>query len=321
MYHPTSRVLTVLELLQSQPGINGSELSTRLEVDIRTIRRYILTLQEMGIPVETMMGRYGGYRLRAGFKLPPLMFNNEEVFALMLGLLMARAANIDSIAPTLEGITAKIERVLPQALRQQIQSFQETHVIHPPMTEARVKSSVVEMMSTAVQQCQRVWMRYRPERGDESERIIDPYGIVYYREHWYVPGYCHLREDIRLFRLDRVLESRSETGTFTRPVDFRPLAYVIESIRDIPDTWNVEVVLATTMEEAQGKVPETLAALEQQADGVVLYAAIGDLDWMAHFLVGLNMPFFVRNPIELRTALHKLADDIQHTASRSMKTV
>ncbi len=314
MYHPTSRVLTVLELLQSRPCISGAELASRLEVDVRTIRRYILKLQEVGIPIEATIGRYGGYRLRAGFKLPPLMFSNEEVFALMLGLLMARGANIDSIASTLEGVTAKIERVLPQTLRQQVQSFQETHVVSPRVAETRVKSRVVEMMSVAVQKQQQVWIRYHSERGEESERVIDPYGMVYYQEHWYMPGYCHLRTDIRIFRLDHILEGRSEEGTFTRPVDFRPLHYVIQSIREIPDSWNIEVVLNTTMEEAQRKVPATLAVLEQQMQGVTLYASIGDLDWMAHFLVGLNIPFFVRHPIELRTALIELADEIRRIA-------
>src|SRR5438105_14466441 len=71
MYHPTSRVLTVLELLQSRPSITGPELAARLEMDVRTVRRYIMHLQDVGIPVESNIGRYGGYRPRPGVKLPP----------------------------------------------------------------------------------------------------------------------------------------------------------------------------------------------------------------------------------------------------------
>ncbi len=88
MYHPTTRVLTVLELLQSRQQLSGAELASRLEVDRRTVRRYVTMLQDLGIPVEGERGRHGGYRLRPGFKLPPLMFTEDEALALTLGLLV-----------------------------------------------------------------------------------------------------------------------------------------------------------------------------------------------------------------------------------------
>jgi predicted DNA-binding transcriptional regulator YafY len=311
MYNPTSRVLTVLELLQSRPAISGTELAARLEVDARTVRRYILKLQDIGIPIEATMGRYGGYRLRAGFKLPPLMFTNEEVLALMLGLAMARRANIDSIAPSVEGVSAKIERVLPKELRQQVQAFQATHTINLKVTGSHVQKNVIELISSATSRCQQVWIHYRKESGEESERVIDPYGIVYYNERWYVPAYCHRSKEIRTFRLDRVLACRNENGTFTRPVHFHALQHLITSIRDIPDTWNVEVLLHATLEEVQRKVPETLAALEQQEQGIKLYAMIAELNMMAHFLVGLNVSFKVLQPVELCTALQRLAEELQ----------
>src|SRR5437868_5727854 len=86
MYHPTTRVLTVLELLQSRSRLSGAELAERLEVDRRTVRRYVSTLQELGVPVESEAGRYGGYRLRPGYKLPPMMFTEDEALALVFGL-------------------------------------------------------------------------------------------------------------------------------------------------------------------------------------------------------------------------------------------
>src|ERR1051326_4376569 len=104
MSHPTTRVLTVLELLQSRSRMSGAELAERLDVDPRTVRRYVSTLQDLGVPVESEAGRYGGYRLRPGYKLPPMMFNEEEALALILGLLTARragllgAASISSLA-------------------------------------------------------------------------------------------------------------------------------------------------------------------------------------------------------------------------------
>src|SRR6476660_305961 len=78
MYHPTTRVLAVLDLLQSRGEVSGAELAARLEVSARTIRGYVTMLRDMGIPVEARPGRHGGYRLRPGFRLPPLMLANDE---------------------------------------------------------------------------------------------------------------------------------------------------------------------------------------------------------------------------------------------------
>src|SRR3954451_11840021 len=90
MYHPTTRVLTVLELLQSRSRMSGAELAERLEVDRRTVRRYVTRLRDLGVPVESEPGRYGGYRLRPGYKLPPMMFTEDEALALVFGLLLSR---------------------------------------------------------------------------------------------------------------------------------------------------------------------------------------------------------------------------------------
>src|SRR5437764_9842270 len=111
MYFPTTRVLTVLELLQSHHQLSGPELAARLEVDVRTVRRYITMLQDLGIPVEAGRGRYGSYRLRPGFKLPPMMFTDDEALALTLGLLAVRQMGLASAAPAVEGGLAKIARV------------------------------------------------------------------------------------------------------------------------------------------------------------------------------------------------------------------
>src|SRR5579885_2936992 len=110
MYHPTSRVLTVLELLQSRPSITGPELAARLEMDVRTVRRYITHLQDVGIPIEANIGRIGGYRLRPGYKLPPLMFTEEEATAIVLGLLASAWLEVGQSPVAIEGALAKVSR-------------------------------------------------------------------------------------------------------------------------------------------------------------------------------------------------------------------
>ncbi len=128
MHRPTARVLTVLELLQAR-RMTGSELARRLEVDGRTVRRYVTTLQDMGIPVEGERGRYGAYHLRPGYKMPPLMFTDEEPLGLSLGLLAARQLGLAGVAPAVEGALAKVERVMPEPLRGRLRVLEQAVVL------------------------------------------------------------------------------------------------------------------------------------------------------------------------------------------------
>src|SRR5258707_13870898 len=126
MPHPTTRVLAVLELLQSHGQIGGAELARRVEVDRRTLRRYIAMLEEMGIPITTEQGRYGGYKLVPGFKLPPMMFTDEEAQALSLGLIAARGLGLADAAPAIESVQAKLDRVLPSAPKRTVAALRES---------------------------------------------------------------------------------------------------------------------------------------------------------------------------------------------------
>src|SRR5260221_7815267 len=270
MYHPTTRVLTVLELLQSHRQISGPKLAERLEVDIRSVRRYITMLQDLGIPVEAERGRYGAYRLRPGFKLPPLMFTEDEALALTLGLLAARRLGLTATAPAVEGALAKIERVLPLTLRQRVQAIQETLILDFPQTGATPRSEVLVTLSAAAQQCRRAWLRYLSWQSEETERAVDLYGLVYRGGFWYAVGYCHLRTGLRVFRLDRILQAELREETFSRPPDFDSLAYVLRSLANTPATWEVEVLLETTLDQAQHYVPPVIATLHQVPDGIML---------------------------------------------------
>src|SRR5215831_15491097 len=150
MSHPTVRLLTVLELLQARQRITGAELAERLEIDPRTVRRYIAMLQEWGIPILGTRGRYGAYRLMPGFKLPPLMLTEEEAVALTLGLLAARRTDLARVAPAVEGALAKVERVLPVALRGRVQAVQEAVLLHLARSQEAPAHDVVVALSTAV---------------------------------------------------------------------------------------------------------------------------------------------------------------------------
>src|SRR5262245_39693885 len=135
MYHPTTRVLTILELLQARGSLSGAELAERLEVDRRTVRRYITMLQDLGIPIETTRGPHGSYQLRRGFKLPPLMLADDEALAITLSLFTARRTGMVADLLTVERALAKIERVLPEELRARVQAVQSVVAFHTVPTE------------------------------------------------------------------------------------------------------------------------------------------------------------------------------------------
>ncbi|GAC1454430.1 MAG: YafY family protein [Ktedonobacterales bacterium] len=317
MYHPTTRVLTVLELLQSHHRITGVQLAERLEVDVRTVRRYITMLQELGIPVQAERGRYGAYRLLPGFKLPPLMFSEDEALALTLGLLTARRLGLTLATPAVEGALAKVERVLPATLRARVQAVQETVRLDLVPPAAAPANAVVVTLSTAAQQGRWVALRYRSARSQDSERIVEPYGLVYQSGRWYAPAYCHLRAGLRLFRLDRVMEAQLREETFVRPLNFDSLAFVHQSLATAPGTWLVRAVLDTTLERARQVVPAQQATLAVTDEGVELRCYAEDLDWMARFLISLGFPFAVREPAELRETLRALAAAITRAAITS----
>ncbi len=302
MYFPTTRVLTVLELLQSHQQLSGPDIAERLEVNPRTVRRYITMLQDLGIPVEAERGRYGTYRLRPGFKLPPLMFTEEEALALTLGLLAARKLGLAVAAPAVEGALAKVERVLPATLRDRVQAVQETLVFDLTPPAVVPTSEVIGTLSAAAQQKRQVRLRYQAWDSETTERNVDLHGLVYRAGFWYAVGYCHLRKDLRVFRLDRVLHDCLE--------------YVTRSIAMTPGNWLVDVLLETTLEEAQQVVPPALATLEQAPNGVVLRCYVNNLDWIAHFLAGLQCSMVIHQPPELREALRQLAENIIAIADR-----
>jgi predicted DNA-binding transcriptional regulator YafY len=310
MYHPTTRVLAVLELLQTHGRLSGRDIAHRLEIAVRTVRRYIVMLQDLGIPIEAERGRYGAYALRPGFKLPPLMFTEDEALALVLGLLTVRQATLAGTAADAEGALAKVERVMPPSLRERVRGVAEVVVLSGVPQGLPPSGQVVVTLSAAAYQQQRVWLRYRSRAAAETEREVDPYGVVCREGVWYVIGYCHLRQEPRVFRVDRILAVDLREATFQRPARFNVLEHVEQALATTPGAWTIEVVLSTTLEEARAAIPPVIATLEQTPDGVLVRGRVGeteDLRWWAYRLVGLRCPVRVRQPVELRDELRTLA--------------
>ena len=317
VYRPTARVLTILELLQSHERMTGAELARRLEVDVRTIRNYVQTLIDLGVPVEAERGRYGAYRLRAGYKLPPLIFTEDEALALTLSLLLARQSGLATTTPAFEGVLAKVERVLPAATRARIQAVEQTVAFDNDAINTAPSALAVMVLSSAIQSGQRVLLNYRSSRLEVTQRAFDPYGIAYHRGLWYTIGYCHLRGGQRLFRVDRIAHIEVTSETFPPRVNFSALEAVQQALASVPRAWQVEVWLETTLEEAQRQMQLPKTFFEEADGGILFRMDVEDLPWMARLLAGPGFPFIVRRPRELCDVIRQYARTLASYAERS----
>lgn len=311
MYNPTTRLLTLLELLQTAPQVSGPQLAAQLGVDVRTVRHYVTILQDAGIPIASTTGRTGGYTLRPGFKLPPLMFSDDEASAVTLGLLLVQHVGLASSSVAATTALGKVQRVLPTALRERVAALQSVLVLDLAPAEVLIEQAVLGVLTTAAQECRQVQVRYVTAE-QVTERIYDPYTVVYHGARWYVVGYCHLRQAMRNFRLDRIAQALLLDSTFSRPEHFDGRASLIAAFAAIPDLWNVDVGLELHVDDARQRVPTTLARLEAHGTTTRLYASTGDLDWMARFLINLSCPFTIHAPATLGDVVHQIALDLLH---------
>ncbi len=310
MPHPTTRVLAVLEILQSQAQIGGAELARRVEVDRRTLRRYIAMLEEMGIPITTEQGRYGGYRLVPGYKLPPMMFTDEEAQALSLGLIAARGLGLADAAPAIESVQAKLDRVLPNAPRRTIAALRESVALQTGDARTSADAKLLRVLSESARSRMTARLRYRAADGALTSRDFDVYGLVFRAGRWYVVGHCRLRNGLRTLRLDRVAHAEVMQSPFERPEGFDASEYLERAMATLPRAIAVEVLLRTDMAAAKRELTPTLGLPEQVEGGVLVRGSADELDWYARELMRLPFPFEVRSPVELKRMLAKIAGEI-----------
>ncbi|MFD8318144.1 helix-turn-helix transcriptional regulator [Kitasatospora purpeofusca] len=309
MEHPVSRILALLELLQARPGLTGAELAERLDVDVRTVRRYAARLAELGIPVQADRGRYGGYRLLPGYRLPPLMLTGDEAASVVLGLLAGRRSGLSVGEQAGESALAKIQRVLPPALRDQVAAVEQTlGLTAAPATGPSPAASALFTLAEAARRSHRVRLDYRDRTGTPSEREFDPYGLVFHSGRWYTTGLDHRSGEQRTFRLDRIRSVHPGGTGFEPPADADPVRRVLESLASVPWQHEIEVVLTAGLDEARHRIPPTAGTVTATEDGRVLLRARAErLDGMAVMLAGLGWPFTVRRPAALRDEVRALA--------------
>lgn len=314
MYHPTTRALAVLALLQSHGRMTGAELARRLEVNVRTVRDYITILQDLGAPIVAERGRNGAYELDSGFKLPPMMFTDDEALALAVGLAAARHLGLAEMVHAIESARTKLEQVMPVELTNRVRALAESITLDLNGAAMPFPSTVMLTLSSAAQLRQRVRMRYRSRQDDETQRDFDPYGLAYRQGKWYVVGHCGLRHGLRSFRLDRVMEIELTETHFERPQHFDTLLHVVQAIATLPRPFTFEVLLKTDLVRAQQEIFGALGVLEPRGDGVLMRGSTESLDWVARELARLPFDFVVYEPEALRDELRQRAAQLVRLA-------
>ncbi len=281
MNRPTARVLALLEILQAGGTRTVAELADRLGVDERTVRRYIGHLIDLDVPVRSVRGRYGGYRLAPGYRMPPLMLTDEEALAVLLGLVAGRRAGLvtTSVAAA-ESAAAKVRRVLPEALGRRLDALLATADFTAPARPVVVPGTdVLLMFAEAARDRRPVAIGYTGWKGRRSERTVHPYGIVAHSGRWYVTGADSASGEVRMFRLDRIETAMVLPGSFEVPEGFDPAARVLSGLAGVPYLHEVSLRVRGTVDQVRHRLPPGLATVTELPAGSAretAQAAAGD---------------------------------------------
>jgi len=311
----TERLFALVLLLQNKPNLTSRDLAEHFGVSRRTIFRDLRTLSESGVPLT--YAEEGGYEILDGYQLPPLMLTAREAATVLVGTEFTKLQPDPSLRADADAVGMKIRSVLPEPVRDYIDRLQERTVLSPyNEVQGRAQASEEDglwfELSEAVARNRRVKMTYYTEsRDEETVRLVDPLGLVYYADHWNLIGYDHLRDDIRNFRLDRIRKLRTRFETFTPPEDFDLKAFLRER-GESPR--NVRMVLrfeARVWQWARRTLPADVEAERTLGDGrteVTFY--FENPDYVARWLLRYGTDVEVAEPEALRVRHRELALEI-----------
>jgi predicted DNA-binding transcriptional regulator YafY len=318
MTQTSSRLLELLSLLQGRRDWPGGELSYRLEVSARTVRRDVERLRRLGYPVESLTGPAGGYRLLAGSELPPLLLDDEEAVAIAVGLRTAARASIAGIEEAAVRALVKLEQVLPVRVRRRVRALGSvTSTL--PTDGPTIDPQALTVIAAACRDSECVRFAYRSRDGTETRRDVEPHSLVNHGRRWYLVAWDRGRTDWRTFRIDRLSRPASTGRRFvarTLP-DKSAASFVARSISSAPSRFEARVTLHATADEVRGRAPFLWGSLEPVGKGRCEYRTGDDnLRWLALRVTMLGVDFEVHEPPELIEELRALAVRLNRAAGR-----
>ena len=310
---PTARALLALEVLQDSPGVSAERLAGKLGVTDRAVRRYVGLLRDAGIPIESTTGRYGGYRLGRGTRLPPLMLSPSEALGLVMAVLEGRPGAADVADPVGSAI-GKIIRVLPNSLAQSVAAIRQ--VVIAAQTGLVSEAPDPETTATLVRASEarhrvRITYRLRQERTME----VDPWAVSVWRGRWYLLCWSHTSDARRVLRVDRITSTVVLDEEFTRQDDLDPIATIEEHL-STGWRYDVEVVIDAPVDKVSGWLPRSIGRLEPSEDGRTRLVGTTDEPlWYARHLTALEAPYRIVSPQELRDAARDLGQRLTQAGS------
>ncbi len=308
---PTARALACLLLLQDHPGITADALGRRLGVTERAARRYVGLLRDAGIPVESVRGPYGGYRLGRGLRLPPLTFSAAEALGLVMAVLDGHHAAGDDDEPVGSAL-AKILRGLPTPVAEQAAAVRRAAAAAPDRGAARPDPAVTTTLVEACSARRRVRLGYRSESGKEWEAEVDPWAVVVRHGRWYLLCLDLRAEGRRAYRVDRVTGVRLLDDEAPVPADLDPVAELEDHLA-VGWEFTTEVLIELPLEQAQRRVPRALGRLEADGDRTRLTGSTSNPHWYAAQLVELVAYRILGGP-ELRHVARELGERLAASA-------
>ena len=300
-----NRTLRLLSLMQNRRHWSGSDLASRLGVSLRTVRRDIDRLRDLGYPVQAQPGVDGGYRLAPGASLPPLVLDDDEAVALTVGLQAAAQAAVTGMAESSVRVLTKVVQVLPPRLRQRVDALRAMTVGPDWSSDATAEPQVLTAVASACRDTERITFGYTGAGGVRTERHAEPFRLVALGRRWYLVAYDLDRGDWRSFRLDRLTAPRGTGARFAHrrlPVD-DPAAFVRAGIAGAPSPFAGEVLVSAPAGTVRARIGRW-ASVEEAGDGTCrIRMKADDLGWPAMALGTVGAEFTVVSPPELRQLL------------------
>lgn len=315
MNNTATRLITLIFLLQNQPNQKASELAEKLGVSLRTVHRYFDVLDEMGIPVYSERGPYGGFSLVRGYKMPPLVLSPEEAVAVVLGTGLVEELWGELYREAARGALAKLENLLPDEQVREV-AWARGSLVATGMHRASLKAQTpaLEKLRRATREHRSVSMNYQSSMVPHpTQRGLDPYALVHRWGWWYVIGFCHVHKEVRTFRVNRISEISLLDGTFSPSPEFDLQSYLKNSPQTQPP-----IVARLRFEPSSANLvagnQSYWQTVEPKQDGSVEVTFSGPtLEWAASTTLAYGPAVEVVEPPELRMMV---AEWIEATARK-----
>lgn len=317
MLDTSARLLRLLSLFQARRYWSGAQLSERLEVTARTLRRDVDRLRSLGYPVNSTSGAAGGYQLGAGATLPPLLLDDDEAVAVAVGLRTAASGTVTGIEEASVSALAKLQQVLPERLRRRVTAL-HSFILPLANTGPTVDAETLSVIAGACRDYEKLRFDYHSRDGAASAREVEPHRLVHTGRRWYLAAWDVGRKDWRTFRVDRIAPGLATGQRFAprKPPEGDFAAYVSRSVSYAPYPHRAEIVLHASVRAAAERVPTaagTLEAVDEQT--CVLRTGASSLDMLSLYLAMFGFEFEVREPPELVERIRSLAERFTRATS------